>query len=107
MDFILEWCTVVQGGNATSSGAGRVASLDDEARYKAVENCVVIVAIETVLKEVSRCEGSLLCEELEGEVAGGGVEDDLGRGLRFEIIEVRHLGVGVRTPGRSAAIRNC
>ncbi len=55
-----------------------------------MEYCVVIVAIETMLKEVAAGEGDLLRPELEGDVAGGGVEDAGGGGLRFEIVEGRH-----------------
>ena len=54
-----------------------------------------------MLQEVSRCEWSLLCEELEGEVAGGGIENNLGSGLRLEVIDIRHGGV--RAPGQPAA----
>lgn len=55
-----------------------------------MEDCAIIVAVETVLEEVSRGERCLLREELEANVAGCGVEDAGGGGLGFEVIEGRH-----------------
>lgn len=59
-----------------------------------MEDCVVVVAVETELEEVPAGERDLLRPELEGDVAGGGVEDAGGGGLRFEIVEGGHFGGG-------------
>lgn len=57
-----------------------------------MENGVVVVAIDTVLQKVARCERCLGCEELEGDVAAGGVEDAGGGGLGLEVVEGGHDG---------------
>lgn len=56
-----------------------------------MEDCIVVVAIETVLEEVATGEGDLLRPELEGNIARGGVEDARGGGLGLEIVEGRHI----------------
>ena len=54
--------------------ASWIAALEDEAWNQAVEDGVVIVSVQTELEEVTRCEGRLLREEGEGDVARGGVD---------------------------------
>lgn len=99
MEFILKWCAAFEAARAARTGAIGVAALDDEAWDQAVEDCAVIVAVEAVLEEVARCEWGLVREELEGDVAGGGVEDYFGGGLGLEIVESRHdLLVSVQVP---------
>jgi hypothetical protein len=53
MEFILEWVAVIQGALASCASASRIAALDNEARYKAVEDGAVVVAVEAVLEEVA------------------------------------------------------
>lgn len=65
--------------------------MEDEAGDEAVEDGVVVVAVEGVLEEVAAGERDLLGPELEGDVAAGGVEDAGGRGLRLEVVERRHF----------------
>ena len=57
-----------------------------------MEDGVGVVAIEAVLEEVTGSEWGLFGEELEEEVAGGGVEDAFGGGLGFEVVESGHGG---------------
>ena len=57
-----------------------------------MEDCVVVVAIETVLEEVSAGEGDLLRPKLERDVARGGMKDARGGRLGLEIIEGGHFG---------------
>jgi hypothetical protein len=45
-----------------------------------------------VLEEVARRERSLLAEELEGDVAGGCLEDYFCCGLGLEVVEGSHFG---------------
>ena len=66
MKFILKPFAIVDRTGAPGSCPRRIAALDDEARDESVENGVVVVAIETVLEEVSGGEGSLFGEEFEG-----------------------------------------
>jgi hypothetical protein len=56
-----------------------------------VEDGVVVVAIQTVLEEIARRERTLLCEKLDLNVAGCGIEHHLGRRLRLEIVQIRHV----------------
>jgi hypothetical protein len=49
----LKWFAVIQGAEASCPGTSRIAALDNEAWYKAVEDGAVVVAIEAVLKEVA------------------------------------------------------
>lgn len=44
-----------------------------------------------MLQEVAGGKGCLLREELEGDVAGGGVENAGGGGLGFEVVEGGHF----------------
>lgn len=92
MEFILEGFAAVECAFAAGAGACGVAALDDEAGDEAMEDGAVVVAVETVLEEVARGEGGLLCEEFKGEVAGGGAEDGFGGGLGFEVVEAGHGG---------------
>ena len=85
MELILEQSARVDGF-PTLPGAGWVATLDDEARDKSMKYRTIIVAIETELKEVAGCDWCLLCEKLEEDVAGCGVEEDLSCGLRLKIV---------------------
>lgn len=62
-----------------------------------MEYCIVVVAIKTVLEEVPAGKRKLLCPELERDVAGGGVEDAGGGGLRLEVIEGGHFGERIET----------
>jgi hypothetical protein len=72
-----------------------VAALQDEALDQAVEDGVVVVAIETQLQEVARRDGRLLGEELDLEIARGRVQDDFGRRVRLEVVRRGHVGDGV------------
>jgi len=85
-------CAAIVDGFAARPGAGGVAALEDKAGDEAVEDGVVVVAVEGVLEEVAAGERDLLGPELEGDVAAGGVEDAGGGGLRFEVVEGRHCG---------------
>lgn len=67
-----------------------VPSLDDEAGYESVKDCVVIVAVQTVLQEVPGCQRCLLCEQLNHQVARGRVEKHFGRRGRLEVVECGH-----------------
>jgi hypothetical protein len=51
-----------------------------------VEDCAIIVAVQTVLEEVARCERDLFGEDFDDKIAGGGVEQNFGRRRRFEIV---------------------
>jgi hypothetical protein len=57
---------------------------------QAVEDRAIIVAIQAMLEEVSASERCLLCPELEADVAGGGIQNTGGCGLRFEVVERGH-----------------
>ena len=57
-----------------------------------MEDGVVVVAVEAVLEEIATGEGDLLCEEGEGDVALGGMENEGGGGLGFEVVEGGHAG---------------
>lgn len=69
MEFILKDIPVVEGGDSTRSSTRRISALNDEARDQTVEDCVGVVAIETMLEEIARGEGCLFGEEFESEVA--------------------------------------
>ena len=91
MEFILKYPSLILvDAFAAMTRTCRVTALEDESWDKAVENCVVVVAIEAVLKEITRCEGGLFGEEFEGEVPGGCVEEHFSRGLGLEVIKGRH-----------------
>jgi hypothetical protein len=53
VELILEWFAVVQRAKTSSTSTSRIATLNDEAWYEAVEDGTVVVAIETVLEEVA------------------------------------------------------
>lgn len=91
MKFILKRLAIIYRRFSSLSGSCRVSALDDEVRDEAVEDCVGVVAVETVLEEVLGCEGGLLCEEFEGQVAGGGAQDGLCGGLGLEVVEGGHV----------------
>lgn len=89
MEFIFEQAASVDGFAAFAS-AGGVTALDHEAGNQAVEDGVIVVAIEAELEEVAGREGGLFGEEFEEDVACGGGEKDLSGGLRLEIVERTH-----------------
>lgn len=89
MEFIFEQATRVNGFAAFAS-AGGITTLNDEAGYQAVEDGVVVVAIEAELEEVAGRQWGLFGEEVEEDVACGGGEKDLRSGLRLEIVERTH-----------------
>ena len=89
MEFVGEGRAIV-AALAALAGARRVAALQDEAAHEAMEHGVVVVAIETQLQEVARRNGCLLGEELELEVAEGGVENELGRGIGLDVVRRTH-----------------
>jgi hypothetical protein len=86
MELIGERSAIVDSAYTTRASSSRVTALNDEAWNQTVEDCAIVVAVQTMLKEVARCERDLFGEDLDDEVAGGGVEQDLGRRRRFEII---------------------
>lgn len=61
-----------------------------------MEDRVVVVAVETVLQEVSTGEGELLRPELKGDVARGRMQDAGGCGLRLEVVDCGHFGGGLQ-----------
>ena len=71
VELILERFAVVDGADAARAGSCGIAALDNEAGDEAVEDGVGVVAVEAVLEEVASCEGGLLAEEFELEVARG------------------------------------
>lgn len=89
MEFIFEQAARVSGFAAFAS-AGGITALDHEAGYQAVEDGVVVVAIEAELEEVAGREGGLFGEEVEEDVACGGSKKDLRGRLRLEIVERTH-----------------
>ena len=91
MELVRKWLAIVAALPALA-GARRVAALDDEALDQAVEDGVVVVAIEAQLQEVARGDGRLLGEELDFEVAGGRVQDDFGGRVWLEVVRRTHLG---------------
>ena len=91
MEFIFEGISIVDCADSARSSACRITALNYEARYEAMEYGVGIVAIQTVLEEISTSERTLFCEDFELDVAGRGVEDDFGRWLRFEVVEGGHV----------------
>lgn len=86
MEFILKSISVVDGGDTSRSRSRGISALYDETWDQAVEDCVGVVAIETMLEKIAGCEGSLFGEELQGQIARSGPEDNLCCGLRFEVI---------------------
>lgn len=92
MKFVLEAIAIVDGANATSTGICRITTLQDEVGNQAVEDCVSVEAIETVLEEVSRGERGLFGEEFECQVARGGLQDYFGCWLRLEVVDIGHVG---------------
>ncbi len=93
MELILEDPTLVLiDAFAAMPSACGVATLENETWNKAVEYCIIVVAIEAVLEEVARGEGGLFGEEFEGEVAGSCGEEGFSCGLGLEIVESRHVG---------------
>lgn len=54
MEFIGKGFAMFVAAFAAMPGACRIAALEDEAGDEAVEDCVGVVAIETVLEEVAR-----------------------------------------------------
>jgi hypothetical protein len=76
-------------------GAGRVAALEDESRDEAMEYGVVVVSIETELQKVATGQGRLFRKQLDRDLALGRVDDGRRGRLRFEVVDGRHLGVGV------------
>lgn len=89
MEFIFEQAARIDGF-AAFARASRITALDHEAGNQAVEDSVVIVAIEAKLEEVAGCEGGLFGEEVEEDVTCGGGEKDLRGGLWLEIVERTH-----------------
>lgn len=80
----------VDGFAPTASIRG-IAALYYKTRHETVEQRPVVIAIEAVLEEVAAGEGCLLCEELEGEVAGCGCQENFGGGWRLEIVDGGHF----------------
>ena len=65
--------------------------MDDETRDEAMEYCIGIVAIKTVLKKIARGERGLVGEKFKGDITRGGIEEYLGGRLRFEVVQSAHL----------------
>lgn len=53
MKLVGKGSTVVDSTHAAGSGTSRVTTLDNEARNQTVEDCAIVVAIETVLEKVT------------------------------------------------------
>ena len=83
---------MVEAAFAAGAGASGVAALDDEIGNQAVEDGAGVVAVEAVLEEVAGGERGLRGEELEENVAGGGLEEDFGGGLGLEVVDGCHVG---------------
>ena len=79
---------MLEAAFAAGTGAGGVAALDDERGDEAVEDGAGVVAVEAVLEEVAGGEWGLGGEELEEDIAGGGLEEDFGGGLRLEVVDL-------------------
>lgn len=91
MELIFKKAPRVDGFAAFTSSGG-ITALDYEARYQAVEDGVIVVAIKAELEEIARCEGGLFGEEFEEDVTCGSGEKDLRGGLRLEIVKRTHCG---------------
>ena len=91
MELIFEGVSIVDRADTTRPSTCRITALNYEARYEAMEYGVGIVAIQTVLEEISTSQRTLFCEDFELDVAGRCVEDDFGRWLRFEVVEGGHV----------------
>ena len=92
MEFVGEGFAIV-AALAALAGARGVAALQNKVLDEAVEDGVVVVAIEAELQEVARRDGRLFREELELKVAGGCVKNHLRRWRRFEIVRGGHAQV--------------
>jgi hypothetical protein len=51
-----------------------------------VEDCAIVVAVQTMLEEVARCERDLFGKDFDNEITGGSVEQDFGRRRWLEIV---------------------
>ena len=92
MELILEDPTLVLiDAFAAMPSACGVPALENETWDKAVEDRLIVVAIEAVLEEVARGEWGLLSKEFEGEVAGSCGKEDFGCGLGLKVVESRHV----------------
>ena len=70
---------------------GRITSLDNEVWCYAVEDCIVVCAIEAVLEEVPACQRCLLSEERYRERTSSGMDQDSGCWWWFCVVVRRHV----------------
>lgn len=92
MELILEWLATLETALTSRSCPCRITTLYYEAGNQTVEDRAVVVSVETQLEEVARCDGCLFREDLELDVTGCGVQNDLRRRWWLEIVRRRHHG---------------
>lgn len=86
VELILKRSTIVDSTYTARASTSGVATLDNEARNQAVEDCAIVVAVQTMLEEVSRCERNLFRPDFDDEIACSSTEQDFGRRLRLQIV---------------------
>ena len=92
MELVFKRFARIVAALPAGTGASGVTALDDKAGDQAVENGAVIVSIQAKLEKVAAGERGLLSEELEEDLASGGVEDGFCGRLWLEVVKCAHVG---------------